>query len=383
VPGKILQSPTAAQTNPIVLHGTPRWSLAIRRQTAAALLATLALPFAPVAFAAFSTPLKPNFASVRTSNWIRARSSDRESRLARILQKKEHRIPEPLTLAPPIEGRVLGNGVTNALVYLVRPLPPETKKYLEDGAKLFASLRSKPSLDVAKTVIAPANAIALQKALAEMKAAMPKPLTRDMQVAQVGMLKIAPSGPLVSKYTQRFFTMDPALIRRDLRGINDLLRADMMEQEKILGVGYLGSIQEINFFGLVRESGGVDVAQARKIAQAAVDQLWLSDLCEYVVKAETKAEQIPLKTASQLTPEESWNLFYLKNFDDLDFELQLRVLDVATPGPRGEFRLWGDGEIVVAVNAYHERIYVPEGLSNGPIQVTRLKNGNGTGKERK
>lgn len=347
----------------------------------AALLSLTAPQFCPTASAALSNGLKPNYASTRTSPWLRARTADREARIARLLQKKEHRIPQPITLAPPVEGRLIASGLTNAQIYLVRPIPSETKKQLEEGAKLFVALRSKPSYDIAKTVIAPSNALALQKALAELKAAMPKPVTRDMQVAQVGTLKIAPSGPLVTKYSKEFMTMEPALIRRQLRGINGLLRSDMMEQEKILGVGYLGSIQAINFFGLMREAAGADMAQARKIAQAAIDQAWLTELCDYIAASDAKAEKIPLKTGPQLTPEESWNAFYLTQFNDVDFEIQLRVLDVTVPGPRGEFRLWGDGDIVVAITAYQERVYIPEGAPSGPIQITRTSKVNG--KERR
>lgn len=350
------------------------------RMTPACIIAVLFLTAVPPAPAALNDSLKPTFASARTSPWLRARSSSREARLARILQKKESRIPGPITLAAPIEGRIaasgIASGLTNAQVYLVRPLAPDAKKRLEEGARIFASLKAKPGLDPNKTVIAPANAITLQKALADIKAAMPKPAVRDMQVAQVGTLKMAPSGPLVTKYSQRFLTMEPALIRRDLRSITDLLRDDMMEQEKILGVGYLGSIQEINFFGLVRESGGVDVAQARRIAQAAVDQFWLTELCDYIAKSDQKAAQIPLKSGGQLSPEEAWNAFYLAQFNDLDFDIQLRVLDMTTPGPKGEFRLWGDGEIVVGLSAFRELVYIPEGPGPSPIQITRLNNGN-------
>lgn len=377
-----MHSTSTWQTGPIVplTRQKHRFSAA-RNWTVAAIFSIGALLICPTAFAALSNGLKPNYASVRTSAWLRARTASREARIARLLHKKEHRIPQPITLSPPIEGRVVANGFTNAQIFLVRPIPPETKRDLEEGAKLFAALRSKPSLDVQKTVIAPSNAITLQKALADIKAAMPKPLVRDMQVAQVGTLKIAPSGPLITKYTQRFLKMDPALIRKDLRGITDLIREDMMEQEKILGVGYLGSIQAIDFFGLVREAGGADVVQARKIAQAAVDQLWLTELCDYIAASDAKAEQITLKGGAQLTPEESWNIFYLTKFNNIDFDLQLRVLDVTTPGPRGEFRLWGEGDIVVAVPAFQERVYIPEGAPSGPIQITRLKNANG--KERR
>lgn len=382
---KFLHSVTAWQTGAIVRKGAPRSFQTVRRATTACLLAAILFSAGPSAPAALNDSLKPTFASARSSKWIRPRNSSRDARLERLLKKKDTHIPAPITLAPPIEGRVSANGFvngfTNAQIYLVRPLDPETEKRIAEGARIFASLRAKPGLDLNKTVIAPANAIPLQKALADVKAALPKAAVRDMQIAQVGALKIAPSGPLVSKYSQKFLTMEPVLIRRDLRTISELLRDDMMEQEKILGVGYLGSIQEINFFGLVRESGGVDVAQARKIAQAAVDQLWLTELCEYVAQADQKAAQTPLKTAGQLSPEESWNAFYLTQFNDLDFQLQLRVLDITTPGPKGEFRLWGDGQIIVGITAYQQLVYVPEGLGGVPIQITRLNNGNG--KERK
>ncbi len=345
-------------------------------------LAALLLPLAhpPGAEAALNDSLKPDFASKRTSKWLRARSSSREARIARIQQKKEGHIPQPITLAPPIEGQILtgsfGVGVTNLEVFLVRPLNPETKQRLDRGAKIFASLRTKPGLDISKPVVAPANAAILQKALAELRSGVPKPANQDMQIAQVGAVKLAPSPALANKYTQHFQSIEPALIRRDLRTIDDLLREDMMEQEKILGIGYLGSLQEIDFFGLVREGGGPDIAQARKIAQAAVDQLWLTELCEFVAKADATAAQVPLKNGTNLSPEEEWNAFYLSDFNDLDFEIQLRVLDTTTPGPKGEFRLWGEGDIVVGVRAYQELVYIPEGISNGaPIRVTRISNG--------
>ena len=370
-----MHSLIAWQTGPIVRHGRQRY---ITLGALAALLLPLAPP--PGAQAALNDSLKPDFASKRTSKWLRARSSSREARIARLQHKKENHIPQPITLAPPIEGQILtgsfGVGVTNLEVFLVRPLSPETKQHLDRGAKIFASLRSKPGIDISKPVVAPANAAILQKALAELRSGVPKPANQDMQIAQVGAVKLAPSPALATKYTQHFRSIEPALIRRDLRTIDDLLREDMMEQEKILGIGYLGSLQEIDFFGLVREGGGPDIAQARKIAQAAVDQLWLTELCEFVAKADATAAQVPLKNGTNLSPEEEWNAFYLSDFHDLDFEIQLRVLDTTTPGPKGEFRLWGEGDIVVGVRAYQELVYIPEGINNGaPIRVTRISNG--------
>lgn len=308
----------------------------------------------------------------KRAQWVRAKPNGREARREKTT-RKQRTLLENYSVPPHILGKVNVPDLRGGRIYLVRPLEPALKQQVEQGVRIYTALKGKP-LDPTKSVVAPANTAAFQAAVAGLCKKLPPAVVHEIQMSQAGKVKFGPAAPLVDKYKTRFATMDPGAIRHELRDIGDLLRADMSERQAIVGIGYLGQIQEINFFGIVREAATADVQQARRVAQAVMDQAWLSQLVGFLADADTETGRIALKSGPQASPDEQWNAFYLSQFPAVDFEVQIRVLDVTEPNAKGEFDLWGSGDILVAMNTFKERVYFPEGLAGSPVQITRTTN---------